>query len=144
MTPESQSNSLESSEKVVLRSLAEKTMTHLETLPQPIVRVCGPLTTGGFGYEENTKRLEQAEQILHDKGMTVFRFGDSEMEIQGKGYSHAAIMDEFHQPILASGLIADTYFLSGWEASQGATIERDLARKYDIGIKEFPEEWFQK
>lgn len=128
----------------LLTQLAEREMEKLEALPQPIVRVCGPLTTGGFGYEENVRRLEQAEDILANKGMTVFLFADAEADIQGQNFDHAAIMDYFHKPILASGLIATTYFLSGWQDSQGATIERALARQYDIGIEEFPESWFSE
>ena len=131
-----------SQEQEILRALAEKTIQQLEDMSRPIVRVCGPLTTGGLGYEANAERLTKAEEILENKGMSVFKFGETEAEIQGKGYSHAAIMEEFHRPILASGLIDDTYFLPDWSSSAGATIERDLARKYDIGIKEFPEVWF--
>lgn len=125
-----------------LSDLAKRTILELEKRPQPIVRVCGPLTTGGLGYEANGRRLEQAEDILETKGMTVFRFGDSEKEIQGQNYSHADIMDYFHKPVLASGLITKAYFLSDWDKSKGATIERDLALEYKIEIEEFPEEWF--
>ena len=102
----------------ILAALAENTIKHLGALPQPIVRVCGPLTTGGFGYDENALRLERAEEELAKQGATVFRFGDAEKEIQGKGYEHQAIMDHFHKPILASGLIATTYFLPRWEESK--------------------------
>ena len=120
----------------ILAALAENTIKHLGALPQPIVRVCGPLTTGGFGYNENALRLERAEEELAKQGATVFRFGDAEKEIQGKGYEHQAIMDHFHKPILASGLIATTYFLPRWEESKGAGIERELAQEFGIEIKD--------
>jgi len=132
------------SEVNILQTLAKETIKELKNLPKPIVRVCGPLTTGGFGYDRNAHRLELAEDILEKKGLTVFRFSESEKEIKGKGYRHEEIMENWHESILSSDLIAETYFLPGWQDSKGATIERDLAEKYKIEIKEFPEEWFDE
>ncbi len=124
-----------------LSELAQKTIEELKDLPQPIVRVCGPLTTGGLGYEENAKRLSRAEEILSERGESVFRFGDSEAHIQGKGYEYSAIMEEFHKPILESGLISKAYFLPNWKESKGATWEHDfITNSTRIEIEEFPEE----
>ncbi len=129
-------------ETAVLTELARSTIEQLANMPQPIVRVCGPLTTGGLGYEENARRLARAEAVLTEKGYTVFRFGDAEASIQGKAFSHEVIMTVFHEPILVSGLIAEAFFLPHWNESKGATIERDLCATYSITIAEFPEEWF--
>jgi len=132
-------------EREVLGRLAEETIKFLKTLPQPIVRVCGPLTTGGFGYEENARRLAKAEEILEKKGYTVFKFGDAEASIKDKGYSHAAVMDLFHKPVLKSGLLQEAFFLKGWNESTGATIERETCEnETPIAVTDFPEEWFSE
>ena len=133
---------MESNEQKDLAELAQKTIEQLKAMPQPIVRVCGPLTTGGLGYEENARRLTKSEEVLSAKGYTVFRFGDAEASIQDKGYSHENIMNIFHGPVLQSGLIAQAFFLPHWEQSKGAMIERELCAHYNIEIKEFPEDWF--
>lgn len=129
---------------MTLPELAQKTIEELKKLPQPLVRVCGPLTTGGLGYEENARRLTRAEKILSERGETVFRFGDSEAHIQGKGYEYSAIMEEFHKPILESGLISKAYFLTKWQESKGATWEHDfITNSTRIEIEEFPEDLFK-
>jgi hypothetical protein len=134
---------MDTNEKTTLRALAERTVEQLRGMAQPIVRVCGPLTTGGKGYEENAARLVRAEEILEEKGYTVFRFGDAEESIKDKGFSHAAVMEEFHQPVLESNLISEAFFLPEWEKSKGATWERDFIRDHtSMKINEFPEEWF--
>ena len=127
----------------VLGDLAQRTILSLQAMPQPIVRVCGPLTTGGFGYERNAKRLADAERILVEKGYTVFAFGDAEESIKDKGYAHSAVMGLFHRPVLESGLISEAFFLQGWNESKGATMEREMCGKIGrIAVTDFPEEWF--
>jgi hypothetical protein len=41
----------------ILKKLAGGAIERLGLLPQPVVRVSGPLTSGGFGYEENLRRF---------------------------------------------------------------------------------------
>ncbi len=126
-----------------LKRLAERELQKIEKLPQPVIRVCGPLTCDGLeGYERNAQRLAQAEKILQSKGMTVWTFGEAEEEIFGKGYDHGNIFTYFHKPILGSGLIQEAYFLPRWDKSNGATLERNISTKANVTIKEFPEEWF--
>lgn len=130
-------------EHALLSELAAREIERLRELPQPIVRVCRPLTCDGpEGYERNAARLLRAEEVLEEQGNTVYRFGDAEAEIQGNGFAHDAIMRDFHEPILASGYIAAAYFLPRWEESQGARIERELCVQHGVEIREFPEEWF--
>lgn len=57
------------------------------------MRVCGPQTTGGYGYAENARRLEEAEELLEQRGFTVFWFGEGEKGIQGKNYTHQSVME---------------------------------------------------
>lgn len=126
-----------------LEMLAEHELRRIEQMPQPVVRVCGPLTCDGAeGYERNAHRLAEAERILQSQGMTVWTFGEAEEEIFGKGYDHGNIFTYFHKPILESGLIKEAFFLPRWEKSNGATLERAIATEAQVTIKEFPEEWF--
>ncbi len=126
-----------------LEMLAEHELRRIEQMPQPVVRVCGPLTCDGpEGYERNAHRLAEAERILQSQGMTVWTFGEAEEEIFGKGYDHGNIFTYFHKPILESGLIKEAFFLPRWEKSNGATLERAIATEAQVTIKEFPEEWF--
>jgi len=130
-------------EIAVLKALAIRELKRIEQMPQPVVRVCGPLTCDGpEGYERNAERLSQAEQILQSRGMTVWTFGESEAEIFEKDYDHGNIFTYFHKPILESGLIKEAYFLPRWDMSNGATLERNIAAEAKVEIKEFPEEWF--
>ena len=138
-TPEDRTEEIQA-----LKAIAERELKRIEQLPQPVVRVCGPLTCDGpEGYARNADRLAQAEKVLQARGMTVWTFGESEAEIFEKGYDHGNIFTFFHRPILASGLIKEAYFLPRWEQSNGATLERSIATEADVMIKEFPEEWFQ-
>lgn len=130
-------------EEEVLKRLVERELARIETLPQPVVRVCGPLTCDGpEGYKRNAERLAQAERILQSRVMTVWTFGEAEEEIFGKGYDYGNIFTYFHKPILASGLIKEAYFLPRWNESNGATKERQIAEESHVSIQEFPEEWF--
>jgi hypothetical protein len=132
-----------SEEITALKELAEREIKRIEQMPQPVVRVCGPLTCDGpEGYERNAERLAQAEIILQSKGMTVWTFGEAEEEIFGKGYDHGNIFTYFHKPILASGHIKEAYFLPRWNESNGATLERNISIETNVAIKEFPEDWF--
>ncbi len=126
-----------------LKQIAERELQKIEKLPQPVVRVCGPLTCDGpDGYKRNAERLAHAEKVLQSKGMTVWTFGDAEEEIFGKGYDHGNIFNYFHKPVLESGLIKEAYFLPRSNESNGASLERAIAISANVKVKEFPEEWF--
>jgi hypothetical protein len=130
-------------EVAALSQLAEREIKRIKQLPQPVVRVCGPLTCDGpEGYTRSASRLTEAEKILQKKGMTVWTFGEAEEEIFGKGYANENIFEYFHKPILKSGLIKKAYFLPRWEESIGATSERNIATEAGVAIIEFPEKWF--
>lgn len=126
-----------------LEHLVEETINELKTMREPVVRVCGPLTTGGFGYEENARRLNFATAELKRRGYSFFDWEPSEVHIKDMNLPHAVVMEKFHKPILASGYIKTAFFLPKWEESKGATRERDFARENtQMVIEEFPEEWF--
>ncbi len=125
-----------------LKNLADRSIESLKTMQHPIVRVCGPLTTGPHSYDENIKRFAKAEAVLTEKGYNVFYLDDTENEIQGKNYSWPDIQQYFHEPILRSGLIDMAFFLPDWQASTGATWEHNIIEKEtNIKIEYIEESW---
>lgn len=50
----------DSQKTALLKKLAEGAIERLQNIPKPAVRVCGPLTSGGFGYSENLRRFKKA------------------------------------------------------------------------------------
>lgn len=126
-----------------LTNLANREINRIAKLPPPVVRVCGPLTCDGLeGYARNANRLSAAEEILKQKGMSVWTFVESEKDIFGRGFDHNDIVTHFHTPVLKSGHIITAYFLPRWQESSGARRERELSTLHGINIEEFPEEWF--
>ncbi len=131
----------------VLQALAEAAISRLRALPQPVVRVCGPLTSGGFGYEENKRIFLVAEKVLKQKGFTVFDYfegNDDEDHIAAMGLPWEEVMEDYHKPILESGLIETAFFLPRWRESNGATWEREFIEAIpQMKIRPFPEEWLK-
>lgn len=134
----------ESPQKILAR-LAEDAIHRLEKLKQPVVRVSGPLTSGGFGYEENMKRFIVAQQKLREQGFTVFDYfednGDEEV-IKELGMPWKEVMEYYHMPILKTGLISGVYMMPRSNESNGATMEREYFEVNGLEIHEIPESWF--
>jgi hypothetical protein len=127
-----------------LRELAQNAIVRLTALPQPVVRICGPLTSGGKGYDENFARFAAATRILTEKGYTVFDYFDHDDEevIKALNLPWPVVMEHYHRPILETGLITTAFFLPEWQSSHGATWEHEMAEALNLEIREFPEEWF--
>jgi hypothetical protein len=119
----------ETMETKLLKELAVKAIEELKYMSQPVVRVCGPMTTGGRGYEENVRTFERAVAELRQSGYTVFDYAPYEPELLRIKASHSAIMEDFHKPILQSGY-KTAFFLPGWNESKGATWEREYMQAY--------------
>ena len=131
------------SDKQKLKYLAQLEIDRITDLLGPVVRVCGPLTADGpAGYERNAARLLQAEEVLKQKGYTVWDFTPSELVIQKYDFKHDDIVECFHKPVLQSGLIKVAFFLPRWEQSSGARREHELCEELGVTIKDFPKCWF--
>ena len=129
----------------ILQQLAEGAIERLKALPQPVVRVSGPLTTGGYGYNENLRRFIVAQQKLREQGLTVFDYfedNDDEDVIKTLDVSWDDVMDLYHQPILESGLITAVYMMPLSEKSKGATQEKSYFEKNNLEAHDIPEFWF--
>lgn len=101
----------------------------LKALPPPIVRLSGPLRTGGDGYEVNQRRFKTGEALLRSRGLTVYGYEKFKEVIQANYDLH---FEHFNIPILQSGLIRSIFFLPGWETSGGASYERKLCGELNI------------
>lgn len=131
----------------VLKTLAGAAIERLKELPQPVVRVCGPLTSKtspGFSYEQNLKRFLCAQAALQDKGLTIFDYFEGnhdESQIQPLGLPWEEVMLYYHRPIMESGWLKVAYFMPYWQESSGARFEREECSRLGITIEELPETW---
>ena len=131
--------------KEILNELAVGAIKRLENLPQPVVRVSGPITSGGFGYDENIRRFILAQQALRDQGYTVFDYfedNDDEDVIKRLDVTPGEVMNFYHQPILKTGLITTVYMMPRWEDSGGARAEHKHFVSNNLEVELIPEEWF--
>lgn len=128
-----------------LAKLAGGAIERLKKLSQPVVRVSGPITSGGFGYEENLKRFIRAQRILRDKGFTVFDYfedNDDESIIKSMNLPWEEVLRYYHEPILETGLIQTVYMMPCWEESNGAKWEYEHFVSNNLKVEHMPEEWF--
>ena len=116
-------------------------------MPQPVVRVCGPLTSGGLGYDENLKLFMKSEAILKEKGYTVFDYFEGnhdERQIVALNIPWEEVMEHYHKPILLAGLIDTAFFLPRWRESNGATWEHEFITEHtNTKVRSFPAEWLE-
>lgn len=129
----------------ILSELAKGAIKRLEQMPQPVVRVSGPITSGGFGYEENLRRFIKAQQLLRERGFTVFDYfedNDDENVIKELKLVGNEVMDYYHHPILRTGLITAVYMMPRWEESGGARAEHEHFVSNNLKVELIPEEWF--
>lgn len=131
----------------ILKTLAGGAIERLKTLPQPVVRVCGPLTSGGLGYDENLKLFMKSELVLKEKGYTVFDYFEGnhdERQIVALNIPWEEVMEHYHKPILLAGLIDTAFFLPRWRESNGATWEHEfIIENTNTKVRSFPAEWLE-
>ena len=108
--------------ETVLNDLALGAIGRLKQLPQPVVRVSGPLTSGPRDFDGN----------------------NDEAVIKSLDVPWDMVMEHYHRPILETGLIGACYFIPEWELSSGASWEHDFYTTHQLEIIYVPEEWFPK
>ncbi len=127
--------------------MKEIALQMLKDLPQPVVQLCGPLTTGGRGsFEANIEMFNEGIQFLAKQDKTIFDQRPFEIPMQklkavrkDSGYAYE-LLNEFYLPIFESGYVKELYFLPGWENSVGACWEHEQAQRLEITISYLPKD----
>lgn len=124
------------------RDLVPIALRVLKRLEQPVVMVCGPISTGGAGsIEKNLTRLHTVTDCLYKQGKIIF----SQLPLQNKIFKlkkepwyqgPLQLLEELYLPLFESGLIVCIYFLFDWRTSFGATWEHGQAERLNIQIIE--------
>ncbi|MEK7567042.1 MAG: hypothetical protein AAB527_02840 [Patescibacteria group bacterium] len=126
--------------------LAQIALKVIGRIPDPIVQVCGPITSGGFASVElNLKVFEMAIDSLERKGFNVFDqmpLENAMARIQKENYTdpdkaRVDILNQVYLPIFESGRIKMLAMLPGWQDSIGAVWERDQGIRLGILVLRF-------
>ena len=128
-----------------LTELSLLAIKRLQELPQPVVRVSGPLTSGGYGYEENLRRFKIAQEKLKNSGYTVFDYFEephNEALIVELDMRWQEVMEYYHRPIMETRLMSAVFMMPRWQESNGAKLEYEYAIRLGLEIEEIPEGWF--
>lgn len=115
---------------------------------EPIVQICGPMTTGGLGrLDWNMAFFEHALKVALKRGLVVFNQIPCQRAIGRivKLYPVRAycqeILDIFYRKVFESGHVGRTLFLPAWRSSHGASWERDLMTSLTIVAEDYPLKW---
>jgi hypothetical protein len=109
-------------------------------MPDTIGQVCGPISTGGKGSaEENLKVFSRtieslsAQNILYDQRPFEESLGRVVRSLKEQ-YDPYDLLETIYRPLFSSGKVKTVYFIHGWESSQGARWEHDIAKTLGIAI----------
>lgn len=114
----------------------------LKRMPQPVILVCGPISTGGFGnVEANLRAFESTIHAKQKAGKSVFNQLPFEEKFakfsqEAKMAYFTPVLDEFFLPIIKSGYIAEMHFMKDWQSSTGARWEHTTANELGVTIHE--------
>ena len=121
----------------------------ISRLPEPVVEVCGPITTGGRGsLKENLHVFEHVTMRLGEDGYHVFNLLNfqptidrlaREWAVNNQGYCWP-ILNIFFRQVFDAKKINFGYFIPGWESSVGARWEREALKVLGVVLREVPEE----
>ncbi|MES2088114.1 MAG: hypothetical protein V4467_03960 [Patescibacteria group bacterium] len=109
----------------------------LNSIPEPVALVSGPISTGGLGsIEKNLEVMARNIAALEKKGVHIFNqlpFENKfkEFSKNSKEY-YTPILDHFYLPLFQTGKITKIFFVPGWETSTGAKWEYEQAEKLGI------------
>lgn len=126
-------------------------LASMRALDQPVVQICGPMSTGGLGnLNRNLAYFQRAIDVASEKGLTVFnqipfqQAIDRIDQVSKNGQYCMDILEVFYRRVFESGHISKTLFLPDWQSSIGATWERNLVAELGIPIEEYPTEWLEE
>jgi hypothetical protein len=138
-----------------LAQIALAILCRLQKQGNPIVQICGPMTTGGFGDTLlNMEFFGHVVSRAEASGRVVFNqspFQDSMIRIcgwkEGLDSYPTDILDGFYAEVFASGYISATLFMpdyrhyKGFESSVGSRWEHERATKLGLLVDLCPVEW---
>lgn len=131
-----------------LADIALTILARMKKQGQPIVQICGPMSTGGFGdLAQNMVLFEYAMNTAVEHGLIVFNqmpFQDAMIRIANWKPNQSyctAILEVFYKKVFESGCVNKTLFIPDWQSSHGATWERKLVTELGIVVEEYPVEW---
>lgn len=133
------------------RCIARIALEVLGRFESHAVMLSGPMTTGGKGsIEENFKTYRKGLAFLKHHKLPVFNQLPAESEFRrlwldwynqgNRGYCWP-ILDDFYEPIFASGKIKSIHFIPDWQSSTGCNRERELALRFSLEIIDLPLNW---
>lgn len=128
--------------------LGEISIDVASKIPAEVVsQLCGPMTTGGYGFRNNMFIFERAIQIMLSRGYVVFNQLPLQAamirlikELEIKGYPQA-IIDDVYIPLFSSGYIKQGCFLPRWKTSHGTRQERAFLESIGLDIFDIPADW---
>lgn len=130
--------------------VAEIAISVLEMMPSPIFEVCGPISTGAYGYENNLKIFEGCILKLDSFGFSVFNLIPLRLSFDrlinewinsGNNEYCKPILEIVYRNIFESTLVECAFFLPNWQTSFGARWERKTLSSLKIPILEYPIGW---
>ena len=122
-----------------LQNLALYALENLRASNQPVLQICGPISSGGFGsVKENIEYLQSVIYEVQRAGFSVFDQLEYERDldwIMGPSTDDDhMILEYFYDPILRSGYISGLVFVPLWETSVGCLWENKLGMSLNLPI----------
>jgi hypothetical protein len=145
--------------------LADISETVLKRMPAPIVQICGPISSGGFGHhDKNIVLFLECVHMLRLNGFNTLDQGPLQFglkfliekwhqkwarKLEGKSeamrtkrrYCHP-ILRVMYERIFGSGKVNMAMFLPDWKTSWGTRWEYRTTGRYGIARTDFPREWY--
>jgi len=137
-----------------LQAFAKLAMSELAELGGDVALVCGPISTGGLGdieqnlgvFNASIASLRRSDPAVFDT--LPFEAGIVDQRIAweknpanaGKPFS-TALMAAFYGPLFRHPSVTHAYFIPGWEASFGATMQRGMLIALNRRIVDLPPDW---
>jgi hypothetical protein len=123
---------------------AELLAVALQCIPRnrngrPIIQVCGPMSTGGGTFEENTAHIARIIEALRKEDFAVFSQVSFQLGMMNfmteESYRQDphVLLEGFYGELFRAGLIHVLAFRRGWEKSFGSRWEHATGKQ--LGMK---------
>lgn len=137
-----------------LPALAMIALDELTKVGDNCALVCGPVSSGGMGnvddnlgvFNATIASLRRTDPMVFDTlpfeaGIIGLRnaFEDNPANA-GKSFL-MPLMSEFYQPLCSHPSLTHAYFIPGWEASFGSTLQRGMLIALKRRIIDLPPDW---